>query len=374
MEILIIDPDPGYHAPLKQALRENFQNLDVRFEENPETAAKLAEHKRPDLAIIECSLPGVETFSFLRIFLEREIPFILMADHPPARLIVEGMRAGALDFILKNKFDSALFVSVVKRVLLEADRWQKIRHFASQLEPREMLQQVDQELKSLISLEVSDAAAAGIRRKTEPEEGNTYLMTFLNIQLYLPQRFAGKTDALSIDQIRTRVMNNLARLESGMDGIQWSRHEDNLIFAFINEPASRCLHCAFKAYGYLNTLKFSLQGFENKPSAAICMAASSAIYRENKSELYSEALNLSAHLAMDPNNREKFLLAADFYDLLHPREKRYFTLAPPREDYKLYEFHYLTGEGENQNEEYEDDAHAETPPGDRPAAERDPGA
>jgi len=342
MKLLIIEPDLNFALLLEKAIEVNFKNLDVTFEKDPDRIPSLLEEKAVDLAIIECALPKISVFDIVTLFEDRNIPVILMADDPSPRLVVEGMRAGALDFIVKKDFDEALFFKLVLRVFLEADRWQRIHEFVVHLgfPRRTLLSRLDSELKNLALGEIRPAEMEGQgKRHLIPKDGQECLMTFINIQLY-PGRLlqTGQDDLVRVESIKNKILGQLTRIQEESAGILWARHENNLLFAFINETASWCMQTVFLIFGYMNVLKFSLYEFDEKPAISLCMTSGSALYRENKGELYSEALNLSAHLASEESSRNRILISSEIFPLLKPIEQRYFGKAEQYRDYNLYEF------------------------------------
>jgi len=341
MKLLIIEPDTNFQALLKKALVGHFKRLELFFESETNEREPYPADLVPDLALVGTPLPGVDLFAFLNLLEQRGVPFILMGSNPDLRLVIEGMRAGALDFILKNKFDTAIFVGILKRALLEGDRWQEIRRTALSLPPRRELSLVDRELKSLIRFEKPASLSNGVSTRTIPQDGTSYNMTFITVQLSLSSRLAGGSEKESLGKALGTILDNVDRLETNMGGNLWARHEDSAIHAFIDEDPSRCIRCAMKLRGYLNSLTFTLMDASNKPTAALAVASSETIYREDKNELYSEALNLTAHIAMDPGRQGAFVIDGNFYEQLQAKERKYFRFMEEREGHSLYRFEYI---------------------------------
>ena len=61
-------------------------------------------------------------------------------------------------------------------------------------------------------------------------------------------------------------------------------------------------------------------------------------YREDKGEIYSEALNLSAHVSSSKTYEKHMVVTEEIHHELTPREKRYFHMIEPYLGYNLYQF------------------------------------
>ncbi|RMG46345.1 MAG: response regulator [Acidobacteria bacterium] len=101
--ILIADPSP----PVRGLLRDTF--LDAGYEvvlaEAGEQALRLAEQKHPDLLLVEVDLPGMDGYALCAALKAdphyREIPVVFLSARREVADRLEGLRAGAEDYLLK---------------------------------------------------------------------------------------------------------------------------------------------------------------------------------------------------------------------------------------------------------------------------------
>jgi two-component system, chemotaxis family, response regulator PixH len=119
-KVLLVDDDPTTRNLISHFLRkENF--LVEKAIDGSEGLAK-AKNGRPDLIIVEASVPGTSGFELLSL-LKREpetafIPTLLLSSIDEEEEIVKGLEEGA-DYILKP-FSPRVLVAKVKKVLREA--------------------------------------------------------------------------------------------------------------------------------------------------------------------------------------------------------------------------------------------------------------
>ncbi len=341
MNILIVEPNHNFAFLIQRTLEANFKNLNLIFEKDGDRIVKIITELSLDLAVVECRFGADNLFEFLKLFLDRNIPFILMADNPSVRLVSEAMRFGAIDFVEKKEYDAAIFVKVVTRVILEADRWQKRHEFMDQLfvTPRPVLDHLDIELRSLANQELQPPPGTAARSRSNPVDGKVYHMTFIDI-VYIPPRLRQfrADDSSKIINISNKIMHEIARIQDEAAGIQWAWHEKSLLYGYVDETASHCLQTAFLIHGFITEFRFDLYEFDQKPSISMSLAGCPAVYRLEKGELYSEALNLAAHVASEAKNQKKIIISEDFYKDLNGLEKRYFRESEKFKTYLLYEF------------------------------------
>lgn len=119
-KVLLIDDDPTTRNLISHFLRkEDF--LVEKAIDGSEGLAK-AKSGRPDLIIVEASVPGTSGFELLSL-LKREpetalIPTLLLSSLDEEETIVKGLQEGA-DYILKP-FSPRVLVAKVKKILGEA--------------------------------------------------------------------------------------------------------------------------------------------------------------------------------------------------------------------------------------------------------------
>lgn len=120
--VFSVDDDPMMQAVLKSVLEQDF---DIEtFASSEECHARLAA-RRPDLFLLDVSLPGIDGYEFCRQIKSAEatqgIPVIFVSSHDSIEDRLAGYEAGAADFIVKP-FDVAEVLrkaQVAQRALVE---------------------------------------------------------------------------------------------------------------------------------------------------------------------------------------------------------------------------------------------------------------
>ncbi len=98
--VLVVEDD----APLRRALRVSLRARDLRVDEadTGETALTVLAERRPDLVILDLSLPGIdgnETLRRLRVFSDAPVIVLTARDRPSDK--VAALDAGADDYVTK---------------------------------------------------------------------------------------------------------------------------------------------------------------------------------------------------------------------------------------------------------------------------------
>ena len=99
--VLVVDDDPGMLELMEIYLsRRGFQVFGVP---NGEDALGTLDDTQPDLIILDLVLPGMGGLDVLRQLKQAlpRVPVVMASGHGQARNIVESMRRGASEFLLK---------------------------------------------------------------------------------------------------------------------------------------------------------------------------------------------------------------------------------------------------------------------------------
>ena len=114
--ILVIDDEPILRDSLEIALKAS--GYDVTTARTGEEGLELFKSERPDLALLDHWLPGINGDEVLRQIKEREpeIPVIVMTAQGSIELAVQSMKIGAFDFLVKP-FDLDQIEALVKKGL-----------------------------------------------------------------------------------------------------------------------------------------------------------------------------------------------------------------------------------------------------------------
>ncbi len=125
--IVIIEDD----AAIAQSLTLNLTctGYDVTVFDNGRTAwDALAQGASYDLALLDMMLPGVDGFSLLPRLQQSGIPVICLTAMGDAQHEVQGLRAGAEDYIAKP-FDMLALLVRMEKVLSRSGKLNQVYHF-----------------------------------------------------------------------------------------------------------------------------------------------------------------------------------------------------------------------------------------------------
>ncbi len=114
--ILILEDEAGFQLLLTEILtRAGYQVVSAR---SGLEALKLVSNQKVDLLMIDNRMPGMTGLEFLKLLRAADdwSPVIVMTAYADIPVVVESMRMGALDFLVKP-FDIETVVPLVERCL-----------------------------------------------------------------------------------------------------------------------------------------------------------------------------------------------------------------------------------------------------------------
>ena len=101
MSILIVDDEVDFRSTLIKRIRKrNFRAAGVS---SGEDALRWLAEKRVDVVVLDVSMPGMDGFETLKRIksLYPAIEVILLSGHASTEKAIEGMEAGAFDYLMK---------------------------------------------------------------------------------------------------------------------------------------------------------------------------------------------------------------------------------------------------------------------------------
>jgi signal transduction histidine kinase/FixJ family two-component response regulator len=192
------------------------------------SALSLARELSPVVVIADQNMPNLTGLELTRrLHKDRpDIPVILMTSEGSQRLVVEAMRAGAVDFLSKP-FETEHLLAAVGRAIQEGFRWKsmveaetKVELSQTNLERRihelETLTSVGRSVTAMLNIdEVLAAVVDSAVRLTEAEEGSLLLLDETTGDLYM--RASKNFDEKFARTFRLQVQDSLAGqvVESG---------------------------------------------------------------------------------------------------------------------------------------------------------------
>lgn len=118
--LLVEDSEDDALFLLRSLRKAEFEVVSERVESEPQMRAALARESW-DLVISDFVLPGFGGLAALQVLhsLQLDLPFIIVSGHIGEDIAVDAMKAGAHDYVMKDKL--ARLVPAVRRELAEAD-------------------------------------------------------------------------------------------------------------------------------------------------------------------------------------------------------------------------------------------------------------
>ena len=100
-KILIADNDPKIRLILRQGLEDEVFTI-VEAEDGL-SAIETFRKENPDLVLMDVKIPGMNGLEVMAQIKEQfsDIPVVILSAYPDAKIIVQAMRDGAVDFLIK---------------------------------------------------------------------------------------------------------------------------------------------------------------------------------------------------------------------------------------------------------------------------------
>lgn len=134
--ILLVDDEPIVRDSLSAWLEE--EGFAVWAAESGEQALELFEQARPDVAVLDIKMPGMDGLTLLKRLreLDDRLPVVMMTAHATVESAVRSMRDGAYDYVMKP-FPPEKLTNLIRHIVthqqlaMEYDRlhadWEQVR-------------------------------------------------------------------------------------------------------------------------------------------------------------------------------------------------------------------------------------------------------
>lgn len=349
MDILIVDSDVAIKEYYTHLLESEFRNVSVNFCKSAREALEFLPNHACDIVLTETDTQDMPIFEFIGELSVRHIPSIVVSSDHTERLVVECLRSGALDFVAKQNIKLGHLPYVIARALLEADRWQKIQEYEASLPHRPEYEKLDQRVRSYLGAERMQmrrhthaddkvrARPAGERERSKAfVEGQTYFIIYLYIQLYFPSSIKDSMDERRFLTLQNRILDRFVDIAPRYGGHVWTRKEDGCFFAFAGEEYLGALLAAVEVRASLNIFNMTVENLTDRIRLGMGITAGHTVYKEDKGQIYSEALNLCAHMAIHSPDGNATMLTSNVYEHLDPRAKKYLFKAGKFEGHSVF--------------------------------------
>lgn len=344
MKILIVDSDAGIYEYYRALLESEFRFIEVEFCSTTDGAMKAIPENQFDLVITETRLGQADIFDFIEYLTRARLPFMVVSGETSQRMVVECMRAGAIDFLSKQNIKLGLLPLMIKRALLEGDRWVKMHDFGATLMHRPEFLDLDARARQFVRAEQQERLRKGVATGNQAAatqelvEGQTYFIVYLFVQFFAPPRFEKDLDEEHAGTVRSRILSNVGDVGKKYGGQLWTMKEDGCYFAFVGESYLAATLAAVEMNCSMNIHNLTIENFEETVGLNLGIHCGETVYRKVKGDIYSEALNLSAHMAIYNEEKPGTLITSDIYEHLGPRVRKYFFKTAPFEGYPAYRY------------------------------------
>ncbi len=125
MRILIVEDESAHAEAIRRSLEKAGNPGEIRVAGSLSEYRRLREEWTPDVALVDMNLPDGRAVEILTSPLEEgPFPILIMTSHGSEATVVEALKAGALDYVVKSSESFAAISRILERALRE---WNLIR-------------------------------------------------------------------------------------------------------------------------------------------------------------------------------------------------------------------------------------------------------
>ena len=116
--VLLVEDSPTQALHFQTLLEE--KGVNVLWASNGESGVEMAQEQSPDLVVLDIQLPNMNGFEVCQRLKEMEqtadIPVIMLTRFDEAESVVQGLQAGAIDYIPKDAFAGAVLLETLRQM------------------------------------------------------------------------------------------------------------------------------------------------------------------------------------------------------------------------------------------------------------------
>jgi class 3 adenylate cyclase len=171
------------------------------------------------------------------------------------------------------------------------------------------------------------------------QENNEYYFAYMSIDIVGNSQIQLKYDKNLIQEVYGRLQKLIRLLVEFYDGKIWNWAGDGGIAAFYIDNVEECaVYSALKIFYELSLFNLNPQRnkFAEPIKLRIGIHAGNSIYKENKGNILSDAINFVAHLEKNYTNTNHISISKIVYDKLNPRLQKIFEYKGKFENYDCY--------------------------------------
>ncbi len=130
IELLLVEDDEIDREAIRRHLGAEYRVYEVA---TGQAAMQRCKEQRPDCILLDYRLPDGDGMDFLPIFLERYIPVIVTTGVESPEVIVEAMRAGAQDYLVKSQITRTSLTHAIHQAIDKVSLMQTVANKNHQL-------------------------------------------------------------------------------------------------------------------------------------------------------------------------------------------------------------------------------------------------
>ncbi len=139
IRVLLVDDETDIRETLTDYLEDH--DYHVTQAASGSEALTCFENERPDLILVDLIMPGIDGFAVIRTVVEQtpEIPILVISGAKRIQDVIQAMRLGAWEFILKPIEDMAFVIQLIEKALNHARIVEENRQYRTRLEAQNQL-------------------------------------------------------------------------------------------------------------------------------------------------------------------------------------------------------------------------------------------
>jgi hypothetical protein len=288
-----------------------------------------------DIIISEIDYLNDGFFPFLGKAKETNIPIIIVSNETSERLIVECLRHGALDYISKRNLKHGQFPRILKRVLLQTNQNDEAAY--KKLND-EILSSFLEEKNEVIKHQLSRGSLSN--KDTSLEDGQKYFFIFVFLQLNLLQGMNDGEQKLSY--YYDKIINKFLVIAKKYGSSFSLKKGNGGFFSFTGFTYYQALLCAMEIHASMNLINVTALEENKTVGANLGVDCGMTTYNRNIGNISSDALNLSAHMAIKNSLRNGIMITKSVFNNIGIRAQKYFIKTDDFENTEVFYFKNIT--------------------------------